>query len=60
MSEGVNSASQQLIERIRSDTLDDMDRAWIEAIADNVRIPGTIDASTQAILNEARFAGLIP
>ena len=58
--EGVNSASQQLIEHIRSGTLDEMERAWIEAIADAARVPGTIDASTQAILNEARFAGLIP
>ena len=60
VSEGVNSASQQLIEHIRSGTLDEMERAWINAIADAVRVPGTIDASTQAILNEARFAGLIP
>ena len=60
VSEGVNSASQQLIEDIRSGTLDEMERAWIAAIADAVRAPGTIDASTQAILNEARFAGLIP
>ena len=60
VSEGVNSASQQLIEHIRSGTLDEMERAWIAAIADAVRVPGTIDASTQAILNEARFAGLIP
>ena len=60
VSEGVNSASQQLIEHIRSGTLDEMERAWIAAIADAVRVPGTIDASTQAILTEARFAGLIP
>ena len=60
VSEGVNSASQQLIEHIRSGTLDEMERAWIASIADNVRVPGTIDASIQAILNEARFAGLIP
>ena len=60
VSEGVNSASQQLIEHIRSDTLDELERAWIAAIADTVRVPGTIDASIQAILNEARFAGLIP
>ena len=60
VSEGVNSASQQLIEHIRSGTLDEMERAWIDAIADAVRVPGTIDASTQAVLNEARFAGLIP
>ena len=60
VSEGVNSASQQLIEHIRSGTLDELERAWIAAIADTVRVPGTIDASTQAILNEARFAGLIP
>ena len=58
--EGVDSASQQLIERIRSNTLDEMERAWIASIADAARVPGTIDASTQAILNEARFAGLIP
>ena len=57
--EGVDSASQQLIEHIRSGTLDEMERAWIKAIADAVRVPGMIDASTQAILNEARFAGLI-
>ena len=60
VSEGVNSASQQLIEHIRSGTLDELERAWIAAIADTVRVPGTIDASIQAILNEARFAGLIP
>ena len=60
VSEGVNSASQQLIEHIRSGTLDEMERAWIAAIADAVRAPGTIDESIQAILNEARFAGLIP
>ena len=59
VSEGVNSASQQLIEHIRSGTLDEMERAWIAAIADT-RVPGTIDESSQAILNEARFAGLIP
>ena len=60
VSEGVDSASQQLIEHIRSGTLDEMERAWIESIANTAVIPGTIDASTQAILNEARFAGLIP
>ena len=60
VSEDVNSASQQLIEHIRSGALDEMERAWIEAIADAARVPGTIDASNQAILNEARFAGLIP
>ena len=60
VSEGVNSASQQLIEHIRSGTLDEMERTWIAAIADAVRAPGTIDESIQAILNEARFAGLIP
>ena len=60
VSEGVDSASQQLIEHIRSGTLDEMERAWIESIADSVRVPGMLDASTQAILNEARFAGLIP
>ena len=60
VSEGVNSASQQLIEHIRSGTLDEMERAWIAAIADAVRVPGTKDESIQAILNEARFAGLIP
>ena len=60
VSEGVNSASQELIEHIRSGTLDEMERAWIASIADTASIPGTIDASTQAILNAARFAGLIP
>ena len=60
VSEGVNSASQQLIEHIRSGTLDEMERTRIAAIADAARVPGTIDASTQAILNEARFAGIIP
>ena len=60
VSEGVDSASQQLIEHIKSGTLDGMERAWIAGIADAARVPGTIDASTQAILNEARFAGLIP
>ena len=60
VSEGVNSASQQLIEHIRSGTLDEIERAWIAGIADAARVPGTIDESTQAILNAARFAGLIP
>ena len=60
VSEGVNSASQQLIEHIKSGTLDEMERAWIAAIADATKAPGTIDESIQAILNEARFAGLIP
>ena len=60
VSEGVNSAAQQLIEHIRSGTLDEPERAQIAAIADTVRVPGTIDASTQAILDAARFAGLIP
>ena len=60
VSEGVNSVSQQLIEHIRSGTLDEMERAWIAATADAARVPGTIDESIQAILNEARFAGLIP
>ena len=59
VSEGVNSASQQLIEHIRSGTLDEIERAWIAGIADAARVPGTIDESTQAILDAARFAGLI-
>ena len=60
VSEGVNSASQELIERIRSGTLDEMERAWIEATAAGAaKAPGTIDASTQAILNEARAAGIL-
>ena len=60
VSEGVDSASQQLIQHIRSGTLDEMERAWIGSIADAARAPGMIDESTQAILNEARAAGLIP
>ena len=60
VSEGVDSASQQLIQHIRSGTLDEMERAWIGSIADTARAPGMIDESTQAILNEARAAGLIP
>ena len=60
VSEGVDSASQQLIEHIRSGTLDEMERAWIEATAAGAaKAPGTIDASTQAILNEARAAGIL-
>ena len=60
VSEGVDSASQQLIEHIRSGTLDGMERAWIEATAAGAaKAPGTIDASTQAILNEARAAGIL-
>ena len=60
VSEGVGSASQQLIEHIRSGTLDEMERAWIEATAAGAaKAPGTIDASTQAILNEARAAGIL-
>ena len=59
VSEGVDSASQ-LIEHIRSGTLDEMERAWIEATAAGAaKAPGTIDASTQAILNEARAAGIL-
>ena len=59
VSEGVDSASQ-LIEHIRSGTLDAMERAWIEATAAGAaKAPGTIDASTQAILNEARAAGIL-
>ena len=59
VSEGVDSASQ-LIERIRSGTLDEMERDWIEAMAAGAaKAPGTIDASTQAILNEARAAGIL-
>ena len=59
VSEGVDSASQ-LIEHIRSGTLDEMERAWIEATAASAaKAPGTIDASTQAILNEARAAGIL-
>ena len=59
VSEGVDSASQ-LIEHIRSGTLDGMERAWIEATAAGAaKAPGTIDASTQAILNEARAAGIL-
>ena len=60
VSEGVDSVSQQLIQHIRSGTLDEMERAWIESIADTAQAPGMVDASTQAILNEARLAGLIP
>ena len=60
VSEGVDSASQQLIEHIRSGTLDEMERAWIEATAAGAaKAPGTVDASTQAILNEARAAGIL-
>ena len=60
VSEGVGSTSQQLIEHIRSGTLDEMERAWIEATAAGAaKAPGTIDASTQAILNEARAAGIL-
>ena len=60
VSEGVDSASQQLIQHIRSGTLDEMERAWIEATAAGAaKAPGTIDASTQAILNEARAAGIL-
>ena len=59
VSEGVDSASQ-LIEHIRSGTLDEMERAWIEAIAAGAaKAPGTVNASTQAILNEARAAGIL-
>ena len=57
VSEGVNS---ELIQHIRSGTLDEMERAWIEATAAGAaKAPGTIDASTQAILNEARAAGIL-
>ena len=60
VSEGVDSASQQLIQHIRSGTLDEMERAWIEAMAAGAaKAPGTVDASTQAILNEARAAGIL-
>jgi len=60
VSEGVDSASQQLIQHIRSGTLDEMERAWIEATAAGAaKAPGTINASTQAILNEARAAGIL-
>ena len=60
VSEGVDSASQQLIQHIRSGTLDEMERAWIEATAAGAaKAPGTVDASTQAILNEARAAGIL-
>ena len=59
VSEGVDSASQQLIEHIRSGTLDEMERAWIEAMAAGAKAPGTANASTQAILNEARAAGIL-
>ena len=60
VSEGVDSASQQLIQHIRSGTLDEMERAWIEAMAAGAaKAPGTINASTQAILNEARAAGIL-
>ena len=61
VSEGVDSASQQLIEHIRSGTLDEMERAWIEAMAAGAaaKAPGTVNASTQAILNEARAAGIL-
>ena len=60
VSEGVDSASQQLIEHIRSGALDEMERAWIEAIAAGAaKAPGTVNASTQAILNEARAAGIL-
>ena len=60
VSEGVDLASQQLIQHIRSGTLDEMERAWIEALATGAaKAPGTINASTQAILNEARAAGIL-
>ena len=50
----------ELIQHIRSGTLDEMERAWIEATAAGAaKAPGTIDASTQAILNEARAAGIL-
>ena len=60
VSEGVDLASQQLIQHIRSGTLDEMERAWIEALATGAaKAPGTVNASTQAILNEARAAGIL-
>ena len=59
VSEGVDLASQQLIQHIRSGTLDEMERAWIEAMAAGAKAPGTVNASTQAILNEARAAGIL-
>ena len=60
VSEGVDLASQQLIQHIRSGTLDEMERAWIEAMAAGAaKVPGTVNASTQAILNEARAAGIL-
>ena len=60
VSEGVDLASQQLIQHIRSGTLDAMERAWIEAMAAGAaKAPGMVNASTQAILNEARAAGIL-
>ena len=60
VSEGVDLVSQQLIQHIRSGALDEMERAWIEAIAAGAaKAPGTVNASTQAILNEARAAGIL-
>ena len=60
VSEGVDLASQQLIQHIRSGTLDEMERTWIEALAAGAaKAPGTVNASTQAILNEARAAGIL-
>ena len=60
VSEGVDLASQQLIQHIRSGTLDEMERAWIEAMAAGAaKASGTVNASTQAILNEARAAGIL-
>ena len=60
VSEGVDLASQQLIQHIRSGTLDEVERAWIEAMAAGAaKAPGTVNASTQAILNEARAAGIL-
>ena len=60
VSEGVDLVSQQLIQHIRSGALDEMERAWIEAIAAGAaKAPGAVDASTQAILNEARAAGIL-
>ena len=56
----IDSTTRFLIKQIKTGKLDNLERAWIDALADRgARNPQLLSASEQALLNEARAAGIL-
>ena len=56
----IDATTRFLIKRIKTGTLDDLERAWVDALADKgVRNPQLLSASEQAVLDNARAAGIL-